>query len=141
MIAASFGLGSALEVTGAARVMAEEMIRVAAGDPWIALVMIYGVTMLFTELITNNAAAVLVFPIAAATSTQLGVDFLPYAMTIMMAASASFSTPIGYQTNLMVMGPGGYRFTDYFRVGIPLNLTMWALTSLLVPWIWPFNPA
>lgn len=141
VIAASFGLGSALEVTGAARVMAEEMIRVAAGDPWIALVMIYGVTMLFTELITNNAAAVLVFPIAAATSTQLGVDFLPYAMTIMMAASASFSTPIGYQTNLMVMGPGGYRFTDYFRVGIPLNLTMWALTSLLVPWIWPFNPA
>ena len=57
-----------------------------------------------------------------------------------MAASASFSTPIGYQTNLMVYGPGGYRFTDYFRVGIPLNLLMWAITVSIVPWIWPFHP-
>jgi di/tricarboxylate transporter len=83
---------------------------------------------------------VLVFPIAQATAQRLGVDFTPFVMAIMMAASASFSTPIGYQTNLMVMGPGGYRFTDYFRIGIPLNLLMWGLTTLLVPLIWPFRP-
>ncbi len=64
---------------------------------------------------------------------------MPFAIAIMMAASASFSTPIGYQTNLMVYGPGGYRFTDYFRVGIPLNLTMWVLTTILAPIIWPFH--
>jgi di/tricarboxylate transporter len=106
----------------------------------VALVVVYGVTMIFTELITNNAAAVLIFPIALETSKTLGVSFLPFAVSIMMAASASFSTPIGYQTNLMVYGPGGYRFTDYFRVGIPLNLMMWALTTTLVPFIWPFHP-
>ncbi len=66
---------------------------------------------------------------------------MPFAIAIMMAASASFSTPIGYQTNLMVYGPGGYRFTDYFRVGIPLNLLMWVITVSIIPWIWPFHPA
>lgn len=140
VIAAAFGLGRALEITGAASAMAHALVSVAADNPWIVLIMIYGMTMLFTELITNNAAAVLVFPIAYAISVELGVDFTPFAMTIMMAASASFSTPIGYQTNLMVLGPGGYRFTDYFRIGIPLNLTMWAITSVLAPLIWPFHP-
>jgi di/tricarboxylate transporter len=68
------------------------------------------------------------------------VDIMPFAIAIMMAASASFSTPIGYQTNLMVYGPGGYRFGDYFRVGIPLNLLMWLITVSIIPWIWPFQP-
>jgi di/tricarboxylate transporter len=94
--------------------------------------------MLFTELITNNAAAVLVFPIALSTSQALGVSFTPFVIAIMMAASASFSTPIGYQTNLMVYGPGGYRFSDYFRVGIPLNLLMAVVTISLAPLVWPF---
>ncbi len=140
VIAASFALGRALEVTGAAEVIASRLISVAASDPWIALVVIYGITMAFTELITNNAAAVLVFPIAQATASGLGIEFMPFVIAIMMAASASFSTPIGYQTNLMVMGPGGYRFTDYFRVGIPLNLLMWAITVLLAPILFPFQP-
>jgi len=105
---------------------------------WVTLAVVYLVTMLFTELITNNAAAVLVFPIALATSGSLGVSFMPFAIAIMMAASASFSTPIGYQTNLMVYGPGGYRFTDYFRVGIPLNLLLALVTISLAPLIWPF---
>ncbi|MDL1952497.1 TRAP transporter large permease subunit, partial [Acidobacteria bacterium ACD] len=132
--------GKALEVTGAAESIAHSLIGLAAENPWTSLIIIYGVTMLFTELITNNAAAVLVFPIAYSISRQLDVDFTPYAMSIMMAASASISTPIGYQTNLMVLGPGGYKFTDYFRVGIPLNLTMWAITSCIAPLIWPFHP-
>ncbi len=141
VIAASFALGTALETTGAAKAIASGVISLAAGHPWAALAVVYGVTMLFTELITNNAAAVLIFPIALATSRELGVSFQPFAVAIMMAASASFSTPIGYQTNLMVYGPGGYRFTDYFRVGIPLNLMLWAICSALIPWIWPFLPA
>jgi di/tricarboxylate transporter len=137
-IAASFGLGYALETTGAARHIAESLIQLAQGDPWVTLAVVYLVTMVFTELITNNAAAVLVFPIALSTSQTLGVSFMPFAIAIMMAASASFSTPIGYQTNLMVYGPGGYRFTDYFTVGIPLNLLLAAVTILLTPLIWRF---
>jgi di/tricarboxylate transporter len=137
-IAASFGLGHALEKTGAAHFIAESMIRLAQGDPWVTLGVVYLVTMVFTELITNNAAAVLVFPIALSTSQGLGVSFMPFAIAIMMAASASFSTPIGYQTNLMVYGPGGYRFTDYFKVGIPMNLLLAALTIAIAPLVWAF---
>jgi len=140
VIAAAFALGKALEVTGAAYSIAHTLVSIASDNPWGSLIIIYGVTMLFTELITNNAAAVLTFPIAHAISQELNVDFTPFAMSIMMAASASFSTPIGYQTNLMVLGPGGYKFTDYFRIGIPLNLLMWTLTSALAPVIWPFHP-
>jgi di/tricarboxylate transporter len=137
-IAASFGLGSALEKTGAAQTIAETLITLAQGNPWGTLAIVYLVTMLFTELITNNAAAVLVFPIALSTSERLGVNFMPFAIAIMMAASASFSTPIGYQCNLMVYGPGGYRFSDYFRVGIPLNLLMAAVSLAIVPVVWRF---
>ncbi len=137
-IAASFGLGFALEKTGAAQFIAENLIALAQGGPWGTLAVVYLVTMLFTELITNNAAAVLMFPIALSTSESLGVSFMPFAIAIMMAASASFSTPIGYQCNLMVYGPGGYRFTDYFRVGIPLNLLMAAVTLAIVPFVWRF---
>jgi di/tricarboxylate transporter len=137
-IAASFGLGHALEKTGAAQFIAASLIQLAQGDPWVTLAVVYLVTMLFTELITNNAAAVLVFPIALATSGSLGVSFMPFAIAVMMAASASFSTPIGYQTNLMVYGPGGYHFTDYFRVGVPLNLLLCAVTVGLAPFVWPF---
>jgi di/tricarboxylate transporter len=137
-IAASFGLGSALEKTGAAQHIAANLIALAHGNPWGTLAVVYLVTMVFTELITNNAAAVLVFPIALSTSASLGVSFMPFAIAIMMAASASFSTPIGYQCNLMVYGPGGYRFTDYFRVGIPLNLLMAVVTIAIVPVFWRF---
>jgi len=138
VIAATFGLGTALEVTGAAKTIAEGLVRLGGSDPWATLVVVYGVTMLFTELITNNAAAALIFPIALATADSLQVEFRPFAIAITMAASASFATPIGYQTNLMVLGPGGYRFTDYFRIGIPLNLLMWLMASLLIPRIWSF---
>ncbi len=137
VIAASFGLGKALEVTGAAEAIAGSLVAAAGGNAYLSLIIIYLVTMIFTELITNNGAAVLMFPIALATATGLEANFATFAICIMMAASASFSTPIGYQTNLMVYGPGGYRFTDYFRIGIPMNLLMALITLLIAPLIWP----
>ena len=137
VIAASFGLGRSLEVTGAAEVIAGTLVNFAGGNAYLSLIIIYFVTMLFTEMITNNGAAVLMFPIALATANGLEANFATFAIAIMMAASASFSTPIGYQTNLMVYGPGGYRFTDYFRIGIPMNLLMALITLLIAPLIWP----
>ena len=138
VIAAAFGIGAAVESSGVAATVAASVIGLAGENPYIALAVIYGVTMLFTELITNNAAAVLVFPIAIATAQKIGVDPMPFVIAIMMAASASFSTPIGYQTNLMVYGPGGYRFTDYLRIGVPMNLTLWAVSVTIIPRVWAF---
>ncbi|MEM6716684.1 MAG: SLC13 family permease, partial [Cyanobacteria bacterium P01_C01_bin.147] len=110
----------------------------AGSNSFIALAVIYGITMLLTEMITNNAAAALMFPIALSVAEGLGVSFMPFVIAIMIAASASFSTPIGYQTNLMVYGPGGYKFTDFMRIGIPLNLMFWGLTVCFAPQIYPF---
>lgn len=138
VIAASFGIGHALQSTGAAAAIAGHLMSLAGGDPWTMLALVFFITALFTSLITNNAAAVLMFPIALASSNSMGVDFAPFAVTIMMAASASFATPIGYQTNLMVYGPGGYHFTDYLRVGVPLTVLVGVLVVALVPAIWPF---
>ena len=121
-IAAALALGKALDNTGAARTIADSLVSLASGNPLLTLAMVYFVTTVFTEVITNNAAAALMFPIADAIAERLGVDLKPFALAIMMAASASFCTPIGYQTNLMVMGPGGYRFADYLRIGLPLNI-------------------
>jgi di/tricarboxylate transporter len=137
-IAAAFGLQRALERTGAARAISEELIGFAGNDPWLALAIVAGLAMAFTELITNTAAAALCFPIAVATAGSLGTSVLPFAMAVMMGSSYSFATPIGYQTHLMVFGPGGYRFGDYLRLGVPLNLILWAATVLLVPRIWAF---
>jgi di/tricarboxylate transporter len=140
VIAAALGLGQAMEVTGAARFIAEKLIELARGNPWMTLLIVYLITTTLTEMITNNAAAVLVFSIAMGAAEAMGVDFKPFLFTIMMAASASFVTPIGYQTNLMVMGPGGYRFGDYVRMGLPLNLMACLVTCTLAPLIWPFGP-
>ncbi|MGV2828915.1 SLC13 family permease [Myxosarcina sp. GI1(2024)] len=138
IIAAALSIGTALESTGAAGAIASTVIGFSGDNPWLALTVVYGITSLFTELITNNAAAALVFPIALALSQNLGVEFMPFAIAIMIGASASFATPIGYQTNLMVYGPGGYKFTDFMRVGIPLNILFWIVTVTLTPLIYPF---
>jgi len=138
VIAASFGIGNALEITGLAKTIAENLIALGGGNPWVSLAIVYFVTTVFTEIITNNAAAVLVFPIALETARGLGVDIMPFAIAIMLAASASFATPIGYQTNLMVYGPGGYRFSDYLRIGLPLNIVYGVTTVLLAPLVWGF---
>ena len=137
-IAASFALGAALEKTGAAREIAEGMIHIAGGSPWISLVAIYAMTLIATELITNNAAAALAFPFAIATARDLNVSAMPFVVAVAMAASAGFATPIGYQTNLMVYGPGGYRFSDYVKIGVPLDILIGIITVLLAPLVWPF---
>ncbi|MDO6565150.1 SLC13 family permease [Amphritea sp. 1_MG-2023] len=138
VIAASFALGAAMVKTGNARMIAEWVLFHDGISPWQALIVMYLMTVLFTELITNNAAAVLMFPVAMALADQLGVSYMPFVIAVMFAASASFITPLGYQTNLMVYGPGGYRFSDYARLGIPLSLTTAVVSLLLIPQIWPF---
>lgn len=140
-IAASFGLGTALEVTGVAEQSARWMIDLARENAWGTLAVIYLVTLIVTELITNNAAAALMFPLAVATAHQLGAQPMPFVITVMMAASAGFATPIGYQTNLMVYGPGGYRFCDYMKIGIPLDILIGTVTIALAPVVWPFYPS
>src|SRR6056297_1087087 len=138
VIAAALGIGNALQLTGMATFLTGGFMEFAGDQPYVALIVIYLITWVLTEMITNNAAAVLIFPFALSTATSLGVDFMPFVMTIMFAASASFSTPIGYQTNLMVLGPGGYDFKDYIKFGLPLNLAIAGVTIVFVPIVWPF---
>ncbi|RXE48155.1 SLC13 family permease [Chromohalobacter israelensis] len=138
VIAASFALGNAMDKTGAASQIAQWLLLADGLSPWMALAMVYALTVAFTELITNNAAAVLMFPVAAAVAEQLGVSIMPFAIGIMFAASASFMTPLGYQTNLMVLGPGGYRFVDYLRLGAPMSLLAGSIVIGLVPLVWGF---
>lgn len=138
VIAASLGLGLALEKTGAATTLAGLLIGLVHDQPWWALAMVFIATTLITQIITNNAAGALTFPIAMSTAERLGVSPMPFIICVMIAASASFSTPIGYQTNLMVYGPGGYRFSDYLRIGIPLNILLGIVAVGLAPFIWPF---
>ncbi len=137
-IAAALALGGALEASGAAAVLAGTVLGFAGDHPMLLLILVYLMTMLLTEVITNNAAAILMFPIATASAESMGVNIMPFVITIMVAASASFATPIGYQTNLMVYGPGGYRFTDYTRFGVPLNLICAAVTLVVTPLVWGF---
>lgn len=137
-ISASFALGTALDKSGAAKMIAESTSALAGGSPLYSLVLIYFITLVVTELITNNAAAALMFPFALATAKTLDVSYLPFVVAVMMAASAGFATPIGYQTNLMVYGPGGYKFSDYVKVGVPLDLLIMAITVAIAPWAYPF---
>ena len=108
------------------------------GNTDVLLAMLYIITNIFTELITNNAAAALSFPLALSLSNQLGVDPMPFIIVVCIAASSSFSTPIGYQTNLIVQGIGNYKFMDFVRVGLPMNLLAFIISTLLIPLIWPF---
>jgi di/tricarboxylate transporter len=138
VIGVALGIGSAMSSTGAAEAVAHSWLALAGDNPWLALAAVYAITSLMTEVITNNAAAVLIFPIAQAAAESMGVSLWPFVACIMMAASASFATPIGYQTNLMVYGPGGYRFSDFARIGIVLNISLGVLAVWLAPMIWPF---
>jgi di/tricarboxylate transporter len=139
LIAGAFGIGAAIEGSGLGNTLAQGVMGLVGGfGARGALLGVLITTIILTEMITNNAAAVLVFPIALATASGLGLDPRPFAMAIAVGASASFLTPIGYQTNTMVYGPGGYRFGDYARLGLPLTILVVVMVLWLVPSIWSF---
>ncbi len=138
-IAAALGLGAALEQSGAARACAELMVTQAGDHPYLLLIVVYLTTLAFTEMITNNAVAAMLLPIALNVADAGGYSPWPFIIAITLGASLSFVTPIGYQTNLMVMGPGGYRASDYLRCGLPLAVIVTATALVLIPWIWPFH--
>lgn len=138
-IAASFAMGMALEKTGVAGLLAQAIIELGAGKPWLLLILCYVLVSLLTELITNNAAAVLVLPIVLELTEKASLDVEPVLFAVMMAASASFATPLGYQTNLMVYGPGAYRFGDFLRVGLPMNACVGAVTLIVLLVGWPLQ--
>jgi len=138
LIWSMLGIGAALEHSGAVSLIVEGVSPLLAELPPFLLVWaIYLLTSILTELVSNNAVAVVVTPIAIGLATALGVEPRPLIVAVMVAASASFATPIGYQTNTLVYGPGGYRFTDFLRVGIPLNLSMGLIVSAMIPVFWP----
>ncbi len=138
LIFAMLSIGAALGESGAVSLIVE---AVAPGlsvlPPFLIIWAVYLLTSVLTELVSNNAVAVVVTPIAIGLAGAVGIDPRPLVVAVMVAASASFATPIGYQTNMMVYGPGGYRFTDFLKVGVPLNLTVGLLASFLIPVIWP----
>ncbi len=137
IIGAALGIGRALETTGAAQGIATQLIGLFQGlGPIGVLLGVYLVTMLFNTLIGAAGAAAMVFPIAKATAAALGVSFMPFVIALMIGASSSYAS-LFYQTNLMVYGPGGYRFTDYLRFGLPLNLLVMAVVMAVVPKVWP----
>ena len=138
-IACAFGISKAMDNSGVADLLASYIIDLSHSyGPYVLLAVMFIITNIFTELITNNAAAALSFPLALSISDQLGVDPMPFFVVICMAASASFSTPIGYQTNLIVQGIGNYKFTDFVRIGLPLNIIAFLISVFVIPQIWPF---
>lgn len=138
LIFSMLAIGAALEASGAVALIVNA-IAPALGNlpPFLIIWAIYLLTSVLTELVSNNAVAVVVTPIAIGLATALGIDPRPLVVAVMVAASASFATPIGYQTNMLVYGPGGYKFTDFMRVGIPLNLSIGVLASAVIPFLWP----
>jgi di/tricarboxylate transporter len=139
LLAGILPLGIALSESGAAGYLAgQAMAMVGDSGPLVALAVLYIVTALLTEAMSNNASAVLLAPIAFATATGMGVDPTPFLVAVTFAASTSFATPVGYQTNTMVYNAGGYRFTDFVKIGVPLNILFAIVAIWLIPKIWPF---
>lgn len=139
-VAAAFALGMAVEKSGLAAAISQTVTSLAGGSPMISLVAIYGGTLLLTELISHSAAVSLFFPIALGTAKQLGVDYMPFVAAVTVAGSLGFATPLGYQTHMMVYSPGGYRFTDFLRIGIPMDIVCWIIAMIMIPIVLPFAP-
>ena len=141
-IACAFAISAAMEESGLAALIAN-FIKSVSGSlgAWGALALLYLVTLIITELITNNAAAALAFPLALETAEKFGVDPMPFFIAICIAASAGFATPIGYQTNLIVQGAGNYKFTDFIKIGLPMDIIVMVISVGLIPLIWPFTAA
>ena len=138
LIFAMLAIGAALEASGAVTVIVEAMAPYLMNlPPWAVVWLIYLLTSVLTELVSNNAVAVVITPIAIGLAQTMGFDPRPLVVAVMVAASCAFATPIGYQTNTLVYGPGGYAFADFLKVGVPLNLSVGILASTLIPVIWP----
>ena len=138
LIFAMLAVGAALDHTGGIALIVGRIAPALVDlPPWVLVWAVYYMTTILTELVSNNAIAVIMAPIAIALGQSMGVDPRPLVVAVMIAASACFATPIGYQTNMLVYGPGGYRFTDFMRIGIPLNLSLGVVVCLTIPLIWP----
>jgi len=144
MLYGLLGLGMAMKVTGTAVWLAQGMVSFSETFvpshliPIVMLWLIFLLTMILTEMLSNNATAVMMIPIAATLGLELNVDPRPLVIAVTLAASCAFSMPMGYQTHMMIYGPGGYRFTDFIRVGLPMNFICWIIACLMIPEIWPF---
>jgi di/tricarboxylate transporter len=139
LVFAMLAVGLGLDHSGAVKLMVDAIAPFMLDLPPFMLVFaVYGLASVLTEVVSNNAVAVILTPIAIGLASTLGVDPRPLVVAVMFGASASFSTPIGYQTNTLVYGPGGYRFTDFLRIGVPLNLLMMLVMSTMIPWFFPF---
>ena len=134
-------IGFALQQSGAAEFLAQHTLgRMGDLDPVLVLAVVYLLALVLSELMSNAAAAVLLVPIVVSASMSMGLSPTPFLVAVAFAASTSFSTPVGYQTNTMVYSIGDYRFTDFMRVGIPLNVIFWILGVILIPRFWPLSP-
>lgn len=138
-IAAAFGIGETMRTTGLAAAIANGSVGLVGDHPWAVLAVVYATTMVLTEFLTNNATAALMYPIAMATARSMNLPIEPFLVAIMIAASCGFATPFGYQTNLMIYGPGGYRFADFLRVGVLLDLVVMAVALTVLPMAWPLR--
>ena len=139
-VAAAFSLGGAVQKSGLANALAHTLTTAAGGSPLLSLAAIYGCTLMLTELISHSAAVSLLFPIALGTAQTLGIDYMPFVAAVTVAGSLGFATPLGYQTHMMVYSPGGYRFTDFLRIGIPMDILCWGIAMVTIPLVFPLVP-
>lgn len=139
LVGAALGMSTALEKSGADKWLAANIQHIFEGSsPLVMLAIIYFLTFVLSEFLSNNATAAMMASLSLAIANQMGIEPRPFLIAVAVASSCAFATPIGYQTNLMVLGPGGYRFIDYVKVGLPLNFICMIVAVLLIPWIWPF---
>jgi di/tricarboxylate transporter len=132
-------MGKAIEISGLANNLADLLFTLFGHNPLFMLSTIFAITMILGNIITAKASAVLMLPIILAITESMGVSIMPFVIAVMVASATSLATPIGYPTNLMIYGIGGYKFTDYLLIGVPLSIGIWIIATLLIPVFWPFS--
>jgi di/tricarboxylate transporter len=138
LIFSMLAVGAGLQNSGAITLLVDQAAPLLGHVPgFVVVLVVFAMTSALTEIVSNNAVAVIMTPLAVGLAAALGLDARPLVVAVMIAASCAFATPIGYQTNTLIYGPGGYRFTDFMRIGIPLNVSMAVIVSLIIPLIWP----